>query len=270
MPLDHYRFLDITISDDGIATVRMGDPVGPDFVESEHPMHRELYRVWDDLSAAPEVRGVVLTGREGQFFTGPTLEALDDLVTAHPYGVVRQMEEARGIVQRVLEFDKPLVSAVNGPAVSVACQLAFLSDEVVAVPEARFQDTHIRLGLAAGDGGTWLWPALVGYARARRILLRSHPLSVEDAKELGLVGEIVPQDEVVARAEEIARKLVALPSYAYRATKRSLAQWLRLGSLLSADYSSAAQMATYLTPDFHEKLADGLRKNAAATRAAAE
>ncbi|SHL07881.1 enoyl-CoA hydratase [Pseudonocardia thermophila] len=260
MTFDQYRFLAVSVEDDGITTVRMGDPVGPDFVEAEHPMHRELLHVWDDLARAPEVTGVVLTGCGDRFFTGPTLEALRDLVAAHPYGVVRQMEEARGIVSRVLEFDKPLVAAVNGPAVSVACQLAFLSDEVVAVPEARFQDTHIRLGLVAGDGGTWLWPALVGYARARRILLRSHPLSVEDAHELGLVGQIVPRAEVVPRAQEIARKLVRLPDYAYRATKRSLAQWLRLGALLSAEFSATAQTTSYLTPDFHHELAEGLRR----------
>lgn len=247
LPFDHYRFLGVSVSGDGIATVRMGDPAGHDFDEAGHPMYRELYRIWEDLTAAAAVRGVVLTGTEGTFFAGPTLDALTDLVAAHPYGVVRHMEEVRGIVSRVLDFDKPLVAAINGPAVSIGCQLAFLSDEAVAAPAARFQDAHLRLGLAAGDGGTWLWPALVGYARARRFLLRSHPLSVEDAYDLGLVGEIVPADEVLPRAEEIARTLAGLPSFAFRATKRALAQGLRISSLLSADSSAAYQTATYLT-----------------------
>ncbi|MCV7231861.1 enoyl-CoA hydratase/isomerase family protein [Mycobacterium branderi] len=262
MGFDRYRYLDISLQD-GIALVSMGNPVGPDFVELEHPMHTELHEIWADLAADSAVAGVVLTGTGDTFFTGPTLEALHDLITAKPNVVIGQMEEARGIVERVLDFPKPLVAAVNGPAVSIGCQLAFLSDEAVASSTARFQDTHIRLGLAAGDGGTWMWPLLIGYARARRFLLRSHPLSASDALELGLVCDVVPPDNVVAAALEIARKLTRLPAFAFRATKRALAQSLRVNALLSADASAASQMATYLTPEFIEMLKQRLGDNSA-------
>jgi enoyl-CoA hydratase len=262
---DRYRFIDVSLVD-GIALVSMGNPVGPDFVELEHPMHTELYEIWVDLAKDEAVLGVVLTGAGDLFFTGPTLEALRELVTGRPDVVIRQMEEARGIVQRVLDFPKPLVSAVNGPAISIGSQLAFLSDEAVASTTARFQDTHIRLGLAAGDGGTWLWPLLIGHARARRVLLRSHPLTADDAHKLGLVSDVVEPEVVVPLSLEIAHKLAALPSFAFRATKRALAQSLRANSLLSADFSSASQMASYLTPEFHAKLTQQLQTSSTSSR----
>jgi enoyl-CoA hydratase len=260
LAIDRFRYLDVSLVD-GIAVISMGNPVGPDFVELEHPMHTELHDIWIDLATDNAVLGVVLTGKGETFFTGPTLEALRDLVVEKPNVVIRQMEETRSIVQRVLDFPKPLVAAVNGPAISIGCQLAFLSDEAVASSTARFQDTHVRLGLAAGDGGTWLWPLLIGYARARRFLLRSHPLTANDALELGLVGDVVAPNDVLPLALEIAGKLTRLPSFAFRATKRALAQSLRISSLLSADSASAFQMTAYLTPEFNEMLTQRLQSS---------
>jgi enoyl-CoA hydratase len=253
MNMDAYHYLEVSLTD-GIALVVMTDPVGPDFVEREHPMHRELCSIWSDLAAADEVSAVVVTGANGTFFQGPTLEALYDLVIDKPHVVLRQMAEVRTMGERLVAFEKPVVAAVDGPALSMGCQLAFLSDEAIATPRARFQDTHVRLGLAAGDGGTWMWPLLIGYANARRFLLRSHPLSAQQALQMGLISDVVTVDELIPKATEIASKLRSLPPQAYRATKRALAQWLRLGSLLSADLSSAVQTTSYLTPEFKEML----------------
>jgi enoyl-CoA hydratase len=253
MNIDDYHYLDVSLKD-GIARVIMNDPVGPDFVEREHPMHRELCSIWSDMAADDEVSAVVLTGTDGSFFQGPTLEALYDLVIDKPHVILRQMAEVRTMADRLIAFEKPVVAAVDGPALSMGCQLAFLSDEAIATPRARFQDTHVRLGLAAGDGGTWMWPLLIGYANARRFLLRSHPVSAQQALQMGLISEVVNVDDLIQNATEIAIKLRNLPPQAYRATKRALAQWLRLGSLLSSDLSSALQTTAYLTPEFKTML----------------
>ncbi len=254
MRVEDYRFLHVTI-EDGIAVVVMGDPVGPDFIENKHPMHTELCTIWRDLAADERIRAVVVTGGvEGNFFQGPTLEALRDLVIDHPEVVLEQMAEVRTITEQLLSFSKPLVAAVNGDAISIGCQIAFLSDEAVAVPGIRFQDTHVRLGLAAGDGGTWMWPLLIGYANARRFLLRSHPIPVDKALDLGLVAEIVPADQLVDRARAVAAKLSALPPYAYQSTKRALTQWMRQAALLSGDLSSSMQTTSYLSPEFRTEL----------------
>lgn len=260
MSLSQYRYLDIATSD-GIAIVTMGDPMGPDFVELEHPMHRELCTIWRDLAEDRSIEAVVLTGTNGIFFQGPTLEALHELVIDKPDTVLRQMAEVRTIMDQLVGFEKPVVAAVNGPAVSIGCQFAFLSDEAIATPNARFQDSHVRLGLAAGDGGTWMWPLLTGYANARRFLLRSHPIMVEDARAMGLVGEIVSEADLMPRALEVAEKLRRLPPNAYVATKRALAQWLRLGNLLSSDLSTSLQTTSYLIPEFKAELEARLTQN---------
>jgi enoyl-CoA hydratase len=253
MRVEEYRFIEVSI-DEGIAVVTMGDPVGPDFAEAEHPMHRELCTIWDDLDIDRRIRAIVLTGRGDTFFQGPTLEALKELVIDRPDVVQRQMAEVRTITDRLLAIGKPIVAAVNGTALSIGCQLALLSDEAIATPDSRFQDSHVRLGLAAGDGGTWMWPAMVGYANARRFLLRSHPITADTALASGLIAEVVAEDELIARAREIAIKLSNLPPHAYQATKRALAQWLRLGALLSSDLSSAMQTTSYLTAEFRSEL----------------
>lgn len=261
MRVEEYRFLDVTI-EDGIAVVVMGDPVGPDFVELEHPMHSELCTIWGDLAVDDRIRAVVLTGIGRTFFQGPTLEALRDLVIDRPEVVLRQMAEVRTITDRLVAFTKPVVAAVNGTALSIGCHIALLSDEAIATSESRFQDSHVRLGLAAGDGGPWVLPLMLGYANARRFLLRSHPITADKALAIGLVAELVPDDELVLRAREIAAKLANLPPQAYQATKRALAQWLRLGALLSSDLSSSMQTTSYLTAEFRAELERRLQSGA--------
>jgi enoyl-CoA hydratase len=255
----HYRFVKTTV-EDGIAVVRLGSPMGPDFVENQHPMHRELRDVWHDLHFADEVSAVIITGTGDQFFPGPDLEAIQELIVGKPEVIVKQMGEAADIVRAVLEFEKPLVAAVNGPALSIGAVIALLADATVANRDVIFWDTHIRMGMTAGDGGAWLWPALVGYGLSRQLILRSHPLTAEDAYRLGLVSELVDAEEVLPKALEIAGKLDRLPKFAFTSTKRSLKQGLRLSALLGGDLSASVQMASYNLPDFENAIKRAIDK----------
>jgi enoyl-CoA hydratase len=256
----HYRFLTITL-DKGTAVVRLESPMGPDFVSHKHPMHRELRDVWHDLHKDDEVESVVITGAGGNFFPGPDLEPLRELIVGKPEVVVVQMAEAAQLVREVLEFEKPLVAAVNGTALSIGAVIALLADATVASPETVFQDSHVRMGLTAGDGGAWLWPALVGYGLARRLVLRGHPLGAEEAHRLGLVSELVGEtSEILPKAVEVAGKLQRLPKFAFTSTKTALKQGLRMNALLSGDMSAALQMAAYQLPDFSSALDRAVEK----------
>lgn len=257
-----FDYLEVSV-DDGIAVVRMGDPTGPDFVERQHPMHGQIRDVFPALSADPEVKAVVLTGSGDTFFAGPALEPLLELLDRGIHARARQMTESRQILEAVLSFDKPLVAAVNGTAVSMGCQLAFLSDFAVATTTARFQDTHVRLGLPAGDGGTMLWPLLLGMTRARSILLRGHPLLAGEAKELGLLADVVSPDQLLLTAAALAQKLATLPPFAYAATRLGLNQWFRLAAMFAVDLPLGFQFGSFSGEEFAAAIAKARARSAA-------
>lgn len=245
-----------------VGVVAMLDPVGPDFLEKQHPMHTELRDIFSALAGDPEVEAVVLTGDGAIFFAGPNVDATEALLTGSFIGGAKQMFEARQICNALLDFPKPIVSALNGAVIGMGCQLAFLCDFSVAATGIRIQDTHVRLGLPAGDGGTMMWPLLVGMAKARQLLLRAHPLMAEEALELGLVTEVVPQDELLQTAVKLAAKLASLPKFAYSATRLALNQWMRLGGMVSFDTALGLELAAFATADFQAGIAEARRRAA--------
>jgi enoyl-CoA hydratase len=215
---------------DGIAIVRIDDPNDENYVKYSHPMHRELRDTFPKLGADPEVKAMVLLGGENEFYPVPQMASLDAIMTAKPGIEVVLQREARDIVRGMIDF---------------------LSDFVVASRDVTFQDTHTRLGLTSGDGGTLIWPLVVGLARARRYVLRGHPLSAVEAEKLGVIAELVDSaEEVPAAATKVAQKLVAIPTLAYETTKFALNQWLRLGATVSLESASALEVSSYYSPEF--------------------
>jgi enoyl-CoA hydratase len=245
---------------DGLATVRFSAPVvdSEEFVENSHPMHSELRDVWPRLGLDPDVRAAVVTGTDDTFYVGPGLAEVVALIRRKPYSARQLMQESREIVTNLVNFAKPLVAAVNGPAIGMGVQMSLLADSLVAYREGSFHDTHVRVGLGAGDGGTMMWPLLIGLARSRRLLLRGHPLGAVEAQELGLVTELVDrQDQVEPAGLEVARKLMRIPLNAYMSTKYALNQWFRLGELVSSDFGAGLEIATFLEPEFLD-IVDGI------------
>jgi enoyl-CoA hydratase len=259
-PYSHFRYLRVE-RDGAVAIVTMPDPVDDRFIALSHPMHTELREVFPVLQADNLVAAAVLTGSDDIFFAGPGLEATEQLLTSGLEAGAKQMLESRQICNHLLEFTKPMVSALNGAVIGMGCQLAFLSDFSVAVPKIRIQDSHVRLGLPAGDGGTMMWPLLVGIAHARRLLLRSHPLSAEEAFEMGLIAEITSPDRLISSSVELARKLSRLPRFAYSSTKLALTQWMRMGTMFSSDMSLGLELAAFSGTEFKTSLAEAIRKS---------
>jgi len=245
-----FDYLSVEV-DHGIAVVRAVDPNDEHLLPKFHPLHRELRDVFPLLAADERVRAVVFAGGKRTFCPFPDLAGLDALLSSRPDAAIQLQREAREIVANLISFDKPLVAGVAVPAVGMGAQLAFLCDFVVACRGITFQDTHVRSGLVSGDGATVVWPLLLGLARARRYVLRGHPMSAEEADELGLVAVLVDApSEVEDAARTLAEKLATLPTTAYRLTKQALNEWLRLGSLVTLDTAAALQLASYTSPEF--------------------
>jgi enoyl-CoA hydratase/carnithine racemase len=115
---------------------------------------------------------------------------------------------------------KPVVAAVGGPAVGIGSTLLLHCDLVYAAPNARFQLPFVPLGIVPEFGSTYLLPLLAGYQRAAELLLLGQPFSAQKAYEVGIVTQIVPENELLQKAKEAAQTLAALPAESIRLTKR--------------------------------------------------
>jgi enoyl-CoA hydratase len=246
----NYKFLSIDVDQDGVALVTFvhpgDDPEGMTSLT-------DLADVFSDLGNDDDVRVAVLTGADQHFFQGPALEVI--LRTrADAAAQVQSLRTARITVERIVCFEKPLISAVNGPAFGVGTQVAFLSDFVIAATGSYFQDPHVRLGVAAGDGGVAAWPLIMSLMQVKKYLLTGRRLCAEDAFAFGAVTEVVASASVLSTATDYARELSRLPADAVQLTKRALNQWLRSALLNSFDYANAVQLATSLMPESVERL----------------
>jgi enoyl-CoA hydratase len=171
------------------------------------------------------------------------------------------MREARDMVYNIINCSKPVVSAMRGPAVGAGLVCGLLADISIATPEARIIDGHTRLGVAAGDHAAIIWPLLCGIAKAKYHLLLCEPVSGEEAERIGLVALSVPDDQVHAKALEVARKLATGSPTALSWTKYALNNWLRAAGPIF-DSSLALEFLGFTGPDVVEGVAARRAKRA--------
>jgi enoyl-CoA hydratase len=217
-------------------------------------LHNELSRIWLDLGQDPEVRVAVITGAGNAFSAGGDFEMIEKAI-GNPEVTASNMQEASDIVHNMINLDKPVVSAINGVAVGAGLAVALLADISIASEKARFTDGHVRLGVAAGDHAAAIWPLLLSMAKAKYYLLTCDFLDGKEAERIGLVSMVVPPEELMPKAMEVAQKLAKGSQPAIRFTKRALNQWLRLGAHTAFDYSLALEMLGFLGGDVREGLA---------------
>lgn len=212
--------------------------------------HRELAEIWRDVDADPDVSCVLLRGEGGAFSAGGDLKLIDDMMNSWD-ARVRVWREARDIVYNVINCSKPVVAAIEGPAVGAGLAAAMVSDVTIAGRTARIIDGHTRLGVAAGDHAAIIWPLLCGMAKAKYYLLLCETLTGEEAERIGLVSQCVDDDKVVETAMEVCRKFVALPATPVRWTKYALNNWLRDAGPIF-DTSLALEFLGFSGPDVRE------------------
>jgi enoyl-CoA hydratase len=190
-------------------------------------MHRELTEIWRVIDADPNVSAVLLTGAGKAFSAGGDLDLLDEMI-ADAAIRSRVWQEARDMVYNLINCSKPVVSAINGAAVGAGLALALLADISVAGASARLIDGHTKLGVAAGDHAAIVWPLLCGMAKAKYHLLLCEAVTGAEAERIGLVSVAVPDEDLQARAMDIAVRLADGAPHAIRWTKYALNNWLRV------------------------------------------
>lgn len=242
---------------DGVLQVILDAPglnsVGP-------RMHRDLADVWPVIDRDPEVRAVLVRGAGKAFSAGGSFELIEETIDDYA-GRVRIMREARDLVLNIVNFSKPMVSAIHGPAVGAGLVVALLADISVAGRNAKIIDGHTKLGVAAGDHAAICWPLLVGMAKAKYYLLTCEPLRGEEAERIGLVSTCVGDEDVLPTATRIAENLAGGAQHAIRWTKHSLNHWYRMfGPTFEA--SLGLEFLSFSGPDVKEGLAAVREKRA--------
>lgn len=218
-----------------------------------HQGHLELSEIWRDVSADDSVRCAVLRGQGLGFSGGGDLALVQDMADDFELRS-RVWKEARDLVYNLINCDKPIVSAIHGPAVGAGLVAGLLADISIASRTARIVDGHTRLGVAAGDHAAMVWPLLCSMAKAKYHLLLCEPVSGEEAERIGLVSLAVDESDLLPRAYEVAERLAAGSQSAIRWTKYALNNWLRQAGP-NFDASLALEFMGFAGPDVREGLA---------------
>ncbi|MSQ68414.1 MAG: enoyl-CoA hydratase/isomerase family protein [Gammaproteobacteria bacterium] len=223
--------------EDGILQLTLHSE-GQDLVWGFAP-HQELGYCFADIAADPDNKVIILTG------AGETFIHKEDLgggsgVTAKVWAE-HVLPDAKRLLTNLLEIQAPMIAAVNGPA-TVHAELALLCDIVLAADHSTFQDApHYPSGLVPGDGVHVVWPMLLGLNRARYFLLTGQILSAQQALDLGVVNEVLPQAALLQRAWELARIVRARPALTTRLTREAMLIQVKRAMLEALPYGLALE-----------------------------
>jgi enoyl-CoA hydratase len=248
-----------------VATVTLNRPDRLNAVTSR--LHHELENIWLDLASDRDVNAIILTGAGRAFCAGADLGGVEageltrGAAKRHRFdrGPV-QAANGRRIIENMLDVEQPIIGAINGDAIGLGATLALLCDIIVVSETARFADTHVKIGIVAGDGGAVIWPLLIGPHRAKEFLMRGHYITGAEAGRIGMVNYAVPAAEVTTRARALAQELADGPTWAIRWSKLAVNKWLKEQANLIMDTGLAYEMMTLKTKDHKEAVKAFLEK----------
>jgi len=235
-----------------------------DDAPTRNALHGEaLFQAFEEVSrlanADLDVRAVVLTGAGLAFSSGGNVREMQEKKGMFGGAPQQIAEQYRTGIQRIpralLALDVPTIAAVNGPAIGAGCDLACMCDLRVASERAVFAESFVKVGIVPGDGGAWLLPRIVGYARAAQMAFTGEMIDANEALALGLVSQVVPHAKLMETALDLAQRIARNPPHALRWTKRLLKESMheRLDTILTM--AASFQALAHQTQDHAEAVA---------------
>jgi 2-(1,2-epoxy-1,2-dihydrophenyl)acetyl-CoA isomerase len=206
--------------DQGLATLTLNAPDKLNAVSRK--MIAEIKDCWEKLAADSSVRAVLLTGAGRGFCAGADLSDPD-----RERGVSADSGAAldkffNPVIRLMRSIPKPIVAAVNGPAAGVGMSFAMAADIAIAARSATFLQAFSRIGLLPDGGSTWFLPRLVGDQRARALAMLAPQISAQQAKDWGLIWDVVGDNELLATATDVARRLADGPTLSLARIKEAM------------------------------------------------
>lgn len=250
------------VRDGHVLTVTLNRP------ERRNALNRRAYaeieNAFRHASDDPEVRAVVLTGADPAFCAGEDMKEMmtgaGRLTTLASLSTVRPRPTAAAMA--VLECEKPVIAAINGPAMGWGLELALYADIRIASDRASFGMVFVRRGLVTDVGGTWRLPRLVGPQKAAELLFTGDTIDAAEAARIGLVLRTVPHAALLDDAQALAARIAANPPLAVRTIKEGLRRAQTASLQEHGEWTSRALGLLFQTEDHKEGLASFLEKRA--------
>ena len=203
-----------------------------------------------------DLRCVIMTGAGSAFSAGGDLKAMRDRTGEFGVDNLRLRDHYResihGIIKAMWSIEVPMIGAINGPAIGLGGDVASLCDIRLSAASAKFGATFLKIGLIPGDGGAWLLPRIIGGSRAAQLHSTGDVVDAKTACEWGLVSEVYPDDELMAEAEQLARRICQQPPQALRMTKRLMREGQTASFDSIMEMSAAMQVLVQRTDDHIE------------------
>ncbi|MEO5598550.1 MAG: crotonase/enoyl-CoA hydratase family protein [Novosphingobium sp.] len=250
-----------------VAVLRLNRPESLNAIAT-HEDCDDLVEAVEEFGANPAISAIILTGTGRAFSAGGNLKAMQE---RNGIGPLDQPDSTRRnyrkgvqrITRTMMDVEVPMIAAINGHAVGLGCDLACLCDIRIAAESAKFAASFIKMGIVPGDGGAWSLQKIVGYAQAAELFFTGDRFSAAEAREMGLVSKVVPDEDLMGAAFELAARITCNPPRALRLTKRLLreAQTARMSEIL--ELSAAFQAIAHETADHAEAVSAFLEKRPA-------
>jgi 2-(1,2-epoxy-1,2-dihydrophenyl)acetyl-CoA isomerase len=256
-----HETIDLTV-DDGAATILLNRPEALNAWNEQ--FGRDLLDAVTSVSGDDAVRAVLITGAGRGFSSGADLK---EQRSGQDGGVPDLSERLTEIYHPIIiglrQMDKPVVAAVNGPAVGIGCSLALAADLILAAESAYFLLAFVNIGLIPDGGSTAFLPARIGLARSTEMAMLGERVPAEQALEWGLVNRVVPDDGLESEATELLERLAAGPTASYAGSKRLLNRRVYADLAGQLDAEAQAQREQGHTKDFVEGVLSFVEKRPA-------
>ena len=245
--------------DQGLATLTLNAPDKLNAVSRR--MIAEIKQAWEEIGGDGGVRAVLLTGTGRGFCAGADLSDPDRKNDADSGSALDKFFNP--VIRTMRTLPKPIVAAVNGVAAGVGMSFAMAADITIAAKSASFLQAFARIGLLPDGGSTWFLPRLVGEQRARALAMLAPQIPAEQAKQWGLIWDVVDDAELMPRATELARRLANGPTQSLARIKSAMNQASQNDLAQQLDLERDFQRELGRTEDFREGVAAFLAKRKA-------
>jgi enoyl-CoA hydratase/carnithine racemase len=220
----------------GIAYVTINRPKALNALNT--PTWKDLRTAFEDVRDDAAIRGAILTGAGDKAFIAGA--DITELATLAAFEATRASRFGQDVLDFIENLGKPVIAAVNGFALGGGCETAVACTLRIAVERASFGQPEVKLGLLPGGGGTQRLPRLIGKGRALQLILSGETIDAREAWRIGLVNEVVPAADLIARAEAILKQIASNAPIAVKlaleATNKGLETSQGAGMLLEASY----------------------------------